>query len=479
MRTDRGWRRFYGTGWLVSAGFGVVASVQWHARMREVERRAEEAERTRDEMARRRAVEERLRIARELHDSLTHSISVIKVQAGVATHLARKNGEDPSDALLAIQEASSDAARELRSTLEVLRREDDVTGSGLDRLPALVERAQSSGLPTNLTVRGDVRPLPPDVDQAAYRVVQEALTNASRHAVDATASVEITYGRGSLTVRVEDDGAGSRQAPVPGYGLIGMRERVTALGGRLERGARCDSRVLGVRRAAGHRAVTRAVIRVVLVDDQPLIRSGIRALLDAEDDISVVAEAANGREAVELAVAHLPDIVLMDVQMPEMDGIDATRRIVNDDRLTDVRVVMLTNYGLDEYVFNALRAGASGFVVKDTEPDDLLQALRVTMRGDALLSPGVTRRLISEFIARPADVLPTADLDRLTNREREVVALVAHGLNNDEIAERMVLSPMTAKTHVSRAMTKLGARDRAQLVVFAYQSGLVAPRAAG
>jgi signal transduction histidine kinase len=233
MRTDRGWRRFYGVGWLVSAAFGVVASVQWHARMREVEIRAEEAERSRDEAARRRAVEERLRIARELHDSLTHSISVIKLQAGVATHLARKNGEDPSDALLAIQEASGDAARELRSTLEVLRREEDANGSGLDLLPSLVERAQSSGLPTNLTVRGQVRPLPPDVDQTAYRVVQEALTNATRHAVDATASVEITYGRGSLTVRVEDDGTGSRQSPVPGYGLIGMRERVTALGGRL------------------------------------------------------------------------------------------------------------------------------------------------------------------------------------------------------------------------------------------------------
>ena len=233
MRTDRGWRRFYGTGWLVSAVFGVVASAQWHARTRAVESRAEEAERTRDEVARRRAVEERLRIARELHDSLTHSISVIKVQAGVATHLARKNGEEPSDALLAIQEASTDAARELRSTLEVLRREDEPNGSGLDRLPALLERAQSSGLPTSLTVRGQMRPLPPDVDQTAYRVVQEPLTNASRHAVDATASVEITYGRGSLTVRVEDDGAGSGQQPVPGFGLIGMRERVTALGGRL------------------------------------------------------------------------------------------------------------------------------------------------------------------------------------------------------------------------------------------------------
>ncbi len=218
------------------------------------------------------------------------------------------------------------------------------------------------------------------------------------------------------------------------------------------------------------------MIRVVLVDDQSLIRTGIRALLEAEDDIEVLAEGVNGREGVALAVEHRPDIVLMDVQMPEMDGIEATRRIANDDRLAEVHVVMLTNYGLDEYVFNSLRAGASGFVVKDTEPADLLQALRVTMRGDALLSPALTRRLISEFAARPADVLPAADAGLLTNREREVLALVAHGLSNDEIAERMVLSPMTAKTHVSRAMTKLGARDRAQLVVFAYQSGLVAPR---
>jgi len=220
------------------------------------------------------------------------------------------------------------------------------------------------------------------------------------------------------------------------------------------------------------------VIRVVLVGDQPLLRTGIRALLDAEDDIVVVAEGANGREGVALAREHLPDIVLMDVQMPEVDGIEATRRIAGDERLADVHVVVLTNYGLDEYVFNSLRAGASGFVVKDTEPADLLQALRVTMRGDALLSPAVTRRLISEFVARPAEVFASADLDLLTNREREVVALVAHGLSNDEIAERMVLSPLTAKTHVSRAMTKLGARDRAQLVVFAYQSGLVAARTA-
>ena len=222
-----------------------------------------------------------------------------------------------------------------------------------------------------------------------------------------------------------------------------------------------------------------AVIRVLLVDDQALIRSGIRALLDAEDDVDVVAEGATGREGVDLARELRPDVVLMDVQMPDLDGIGATRAICADDDLAAVRVVMLTNYGLDEYVFDALRAGACGFVVKDTEPADLLQAVRVAAAGDALLSPTITRRLISEFVARPPDTLAAPAGDVLTPREREVVALVAHGLSNDEIAERMVLSPLTAKTHVSRAMTKLGARDRAQLVVYAYESGIVSVRTPG
>jgi DNA-binding NarL/FixJ family response regulator len=218
------------------------------------------------------------------------------------------------------------------------------------------------------------------------------------------------------------------------------------------------------------------VIRILLADDQALIRSGIRALLEAEDDIEVVAEACDGKQAVALARQHRPDIALVDIQMPVLDGIEATRQIVADEQLASVRVVMLTNFGLDEYIFQALRAGASGFLLKDTQPAELLQALRVAMSGDALLSPAVTRRLISEFVARPPDALAAAGMEALTNREREVVAMAAHGLSNDEIAGVMVLSPTTAKTHVSRAMIKLGARDRAQLVVFAYQSGLVSPR---
>jgi DNA-binding NarL/FixJ family response regulator len=221
------------------------------------------------------------------------------------------------------------------------------------------------------------------------------------------------------------------------------------------------------------------VISTLLVDDQPLIRSGIRALLESEDGIDVVGEAADGQAGVELATQLRPDIVLMDVQMPVMDGIEATRRIARDERLATTRVVMLTNYGLDEYVFEALRAGASGFLLKDSNPEELVQGLRVVADGDALLSPAITRTLIGEFVARPPDAQTAGGLEVLTNREREVVAQVAHGLSNEEIAAAMVISPTTAKTHVSRAMTKLGALDRAQLVVFAYQSGLVHPRVLG
>jgi DNA-binding NarL/FixJ family response regulator len=217
------------------------------------------------------------------------------------------------------------------------------------------------------------------------------------------------------------------------------------------------------------------VIRVLLVDDQALIRAGFRALLEAEEDIEVVAEAADGRRGVELAAQHVPDVALIDIKMPVVDGIEATRRIAADARLASVHVVILTNYGLDEHVLDALRAGASGFLVKDTEPADLLHGIRVAARGDALLSPAITRRLIAEFVARSPATAPAAGLETLTSREREVVALVARGLSNDEIAAHLVISPTTAKTHVSHAMGKVDARDRAQLVVFAFESGLVIP----
>jgi DNA-binding NarL/FixJ family response regulator len=218
------------------------------------------------------------------------------------------------------------------------------------------------------------------------------------------------------------------------------------------------------------------VIRVLLADDQALVRGGFRALLDAQEDIDVVGEAADGDEAARLAERLAPDVVLMDIRMPGVDGLEATRRIGSNPRLSGVRVVMLTTFDLDEHVFEALSSGASGFLVKDTEPVELLRAVRVVAAGEALLTPSITRRLIAEFAAhRPRPGLAPAELDELTDREREVVGLVALGMSNQEIAESLVISPATAKTHVSRAMTKAGARDRAQLVVLAYQSGLVSP----
>jgi DNA-binding NarL/FixJ family response regulator len=229
------------------------------------------------------------------------------------------------------------------------------------------------------------------------------------------------------------------------------------------------------------------MIRVLLADDQALLRAGFRMLLEASADICVVGEAANGGTAVAMAAELRPDVVLMDLRMPEVDGLTATKRISADSRLSKVRVVVLTTFDDDEHVFGALRAGASGFLVKDVEPEELLQAVRVVARGDALLAPSVTRSLIAAFTARNpgpgngpaapprARAAPPPGLASLTDREREVVALVAAGLSNDEIAARLVVSPLTAKTHVSRAMVKLAARDRAQLVVLAYAHGLAAP----
>lgn len=217
------------------------------------------------------------------------------------------------------------------------------------------------------------------------------------------------------------------------------------------------------------------MIRVLLADDQALVRGGFRALLDAEDDIEVAGEAGDGEQAARLAAELEPDVVLMDIRMPGTDGLAATAAISTDHRCADVHVLILTTFELDEYVFEALRAGASGFLLKDTEPDDLIRAVRTVAAGEALLSPSVTRRLIAEFAAKARDPRDVPGLGQLTGREREVMALVGAGLSNDEIAARLVVSPATAKTHVSRAMVKLAARDRAQLVVYAYESGLVRP----
>jgi len=217
------------------------------------------------------------------------------------------------------------------------------------------------------------------------------------------------------------------------------------------------------------------MIRVLLADDQHLVRAGFRALLEAEDDIEIVGEAGTGREAVELVTRTHPDVVLMDIRMPDGDGLWATGEIVADPALAGTRIVIVTTFELDEYVAQAIIAGASGFLVKDTEPVELIRAVRVVADGDALLSPGVTRRLIERVSGGLRPAPDSARLEQLTEREREVLGLVAHGLTNSEIGERLYLSPLTAKTHVSRIMSKLDARDRVHLVVLAYETGLVQP----
>jgi len=220
-----------------------------------------------------------------------------------------------------------------------------------------------------------------------------------------------------------------------------------------------------------------AVITVVLADDQALVRAGFRVLLETEDGFDVLGEAGDGAKAVAMAREHRPDIVVMDIRMPGVDGLEATRQILADPALEGVKVLVLTTFDVDSYVYEALRAGASGFLLKDTEPVELLRALRVIASGEALLAPTVTRRLIAEFVERPENRrIDSTAVREVTDREREVLALVAGGLSNDEIAAQLVISKATARTHVSRIMTKIGARDRAQLVVLAYESGLVTPR---
>jgi DNA-binding NarL/FixJ family response regulator len=215
------------------------------------------------------------------------------------------------------------------------------------------------------------------------------------------------------------------------------------------------------------------MISVLIVDDQDLVRIGLRTLIDNEDDLTCVGEAADGLAAVAAAREHRPDVILMDVRMAGVDGLEATRRITADPEMPDTKVIVLTTFEVDEYVFAALRGGASGFLLKDTKPVELLRAIRLVAGGEALLAPSATRQLVREFVSMaPRSRRPHPQLHTLTEREREVLGLVAEGLNNEEIAERLVVSPATARTHVSRAMIKLGARDRAQLVVFAYQSGV-------
>ena len=435
--------------------------------------------------------EERARIARELHDVVAHSVSVMVVQAGAARRTLASSPDQATTALGQIESTGRQALVEMRRLLGLLRdgdREDAALAPqpGLAHLESLAAAAREAGLPVEVAVEGESRPLPAGVDLSAYRIVQEALTNSLKHAGPARASVRVCYGREVLEVQVWDNGNGSEP---PSAAAVHVRPAGSPVGARPDRHAGAGGHV---RRHPGGRPPARrrlpgrgppslgrrvAMIRVLIADDQPLMRTGFRMILDAEPGLEVVGEAADGHEAVRLAGHVRADVALMDVRMPGMDGIEATRRLAGEGVQDPVRVLILTTFDLDEYVLSALRAGASGFLLKDVPPEDLVDAIKVVAAGDALLAPSVTRRLLDRFAASlpdPAATRPAA-LDTLTARELEVLGLVARGMSNAEIAEHLVVSETTVKTHVGRLLYKLDLRDRVQAVVLAYETGIVKP----
>ena len=319
----------------------------------------------------------------------------------------------------------------------------------------------------DVRVEGEVAELAPGIDVSAYRIVQEALTNALKHAGRARATVHVRYRADAVELEVVDDGLGNGDAGGSGHGLVGIRERVGVYGGELEAGPQPEGGLPSSRTVA----LFRTMIRVLLADDQGLVRAGFRMILRAEPDIEVVGEAADGREAVTRTSELNPDVVLMDIRMPGLDGIEATRRVTALD--VPARVLVLTTFDLDEYVYESLRAGASAFLLKDAPEQQLVAAVRVVADGGSLFSPSVTRRLIEQF-ARPTAPTSTA-LEELTAREQEVLRLVARGRSNAEIASELVVSEHTAKTHVASILQKLQLRNRVQAVVLAYETGLVRP----
>ncbi len=367
---------------------------------------------------------------------------------------------------------------------------------GLADIAALVRTARDAGAQVALQQEGELADVPAGVGLTGYRVIQEALANAGRHAPGAPVHVGVRGSATALRIVVSNGPAVLAVAPgEPGtgtHGLIGMRERVTGLGGELHRRTdrrrrlphRRDATETGAggmsefpHRKAPERGAGGMSITVMIVDDQAMVREGFAALLNAQPDLRVVADAADGEQAVTVAGQHRPDVILMDIRMPGLDGIAATRRILaGPPGVPRPRVVILTTFDLDDYVFDALRAGASGFLLKDAPGADLVRAVRVVAAGESLLAPSVTRRLIEEFATRGGTRRPPAAvLNSLTAREVDVLRLIARGRSNTEIAADLVVAEQTVKTHITRIFAKLELRDRAQAVILAYETGLIAP----
>ncbi len=470
----------------------------WKLRTAASQDRVSALERERAEELRRATEQERARISRELHDVVTHNVSMMTIQAGAARKVMDLAPDEAREALLAVEAAGRSALAELRHTMGLLTMNDpqdpdrptapDLTPQpGLDQLDSLVDRMRHTGVPVTLTTSGTPRDVPSGIGLTVYRVVQEALTNIVKHAHGAQAKVVVDYADDHLKVEVADTGG----AP-----------SATAATGKRPRPARPARAPVRLRRRPAHRAPAdrrlprqgphpaasgccgdrvSAPLRVVVADDQALVRTGFRLILLA-DGIDVVAEAADGEEAVEAVARTGPDVVLMDIRMPGLDGLEATRRILTG-APDEPRVIMLTTFDLDDLVYAALAAGASGFLLKDVTPEHLVAAVRLVRTGDALLAPAITRRLVERYAltgAAPApDSSPHRDLEVLTQRELEVLRLLAQGLSNAELAERLFLSETTVKTHVGRILAKLRLRDRVQAVVTAYETGLVSPKTAG
>ena len=425
---------------------------------------------------------ERLRIARELHDMVAHSIGIIAIQAGAGRRVFDARPDEARDALAAIEATSRETLSGLRRMLTGLRRADPEPGPGqapLDPAPGLadIERLAATTLDAGVKVevdwRGSREPLPADIDLSAFRIIQEAVTNVVRHAGTSQCQVSISQQDGQLSIEVTDSGRGGSAS------RDRLRDHRHARARRAARrrllGRTAPRRRLPRRRPAAAARAGPMTIRVILADDQPLVRAGLRMLIEQTPDIDVAGEAGTGAEAVQLARDTGPDVVVMDIRMPGMDGIEATQLITAGD--TRARVLVLTTFDDDDYVYGALRAGASGFLVKDMALDDILTAIRVVAAGDAIIAPGVTRRLIAQFAGQPRPGRKPRELTGITDREREVLRLVGLGMSNAEIAAALYITAGTAKTHVARLLAKLGARDRVQLVITAYETGLVpAPR---
>ncbi len=429
---------------------------------------ARQSEQLRDQAVR----EERDRIARELHDVIAHSVSAMVVQTAAAQDLVRTHPDRAAAMLQGVADTGRRALEETGRLLHLIRDDADELGlrpaPGLADVPDLVEGFRDSGLEVADELALPAETLPGGVDVSAYRVVQELLTNA------------LKYGAGParLVVATEPDRLRISCAnPVSGV-LGGARLRARAPRHRRARGdagrhprPRWEQRPVrgrGRHPAGGGRDVS----RVAIADDQELVRSGLQLVLEARG-CEVVGTAGDGREAVEMVRRTTPDVVLMDIRMPVMDGIAATRALTAAGVPT--KVLVLTTYDLDRYVYDALEAGAAGFLLKATPPDRLVEGIRTVSAGESLLAPSLTRRLIEEYLRHPPADGGSGPVDELTEREREVLVLMARGLSNDDIAAELVVAPATVKTHVNRVLAKLGVVSRVQAVVLAYETGLVLP----